>query len=253
MDEQLIKRLETLRASLCRYVGNKCDCQFGFSSERPHGKRTGCPEIRRAIQGLTRLDKLEQRVKELEADPEREVQRLLDAKLAEIGYIPAISQGNSGARLIRRDGPLPKDGWENGERWLGMSSKDVIFAKIDKLLEYVSQGQSDLLIDQADSIRSDVQHMESDLEHVRSQLAIVHEEAEGWKAMHSANMGDHGCSWQECGRLREQRDALRKTLESGVRVQCWENEGGFWASSSEAETLGESGTLIFDETVEEDV
>lgn len=44
--ENLVAGLEAVRARLCGYIGERCDCKFGASGV---GEQTGCPEVRQAI------------------------------------------------------------------------------------------------------------------------------------------------------------------------------------------------------------
>jgi hypothetical protein len=90
---QLIETLEKLRKTLCGYLGDGCDCKFGFDGKiSARSERTGCPELRQAIEELQSVGKLKQRIAELEGDVEVEVQRRLNVRLAKWGYVPKEKQ-----------------------------------------------------------------------------------------------------------------------------------------------------------------
>lgn len=57
----LIENLETLRSTLCGYMGDRCDCKFGPTLQKNTvfpcldvcSEGTGCPEVRTVIELLS--------------------------------------------------------------------------------------------------------------------------------------------------------------------------------------------------------
>ena len=51
-----LEGLERVRKGLCCYLGDRCDCKYGFDgTQRPGGEQTGCPEIRAAMEHIQQL------------------------------------------------------------------------------------------------------------------------------------------------------------------------------------------------------
>ena len=75
---------------------------------------------------------------------------------------------------------------------------------------------------------------------LQARVDQLEEKAAGWKAMHLANIGEHGCSWDECGRLRELRDVAEAKLGAA------EKERDYWKhfASDTVDVSAKSGQVL---------
>lgn len=58
--DKLVKNLKILQQRICSCIGDTCDCKYDISDQKedlekriPHGEKTGCPEVRQAIEILS--------------------------------------------------------------------------------------------------------------------------------------------------------------------------------------------------------
>lgn len=53
--EQVAKALSAMQKKVCCYVGEVCDCKYGFTGEVGYGEQTCCPELRTVVELLIKM------------------------------------------------------------------------------------------------------------------------------------------------------------------------------------------------------
>jgi hypothetical protein len=58
--QDIEKVIEFIRKDICCYMGNHCDCKYGYNGKKDYGsEQTGCPELRTILELLKNMSEYE--------------------------------------------------------------------------------------------------------------------------------------------------------------------------------------------------